>query len=78
MSLVRIRPYRCRDCGTRFYRYSRHSHRRSERAVLPPAFGAREKPAGGRAQIVEEIKLAENRLEGTEGPDSLAKGIPTR
>ncbi len=35
---VRIHPYRCRDCGLRFYRFSRHDHtkvRISDSGMLP-------------------------------------------
>ncbi len=35
---LRIHPYRCRDCRLRFYRFSRHDHRkvrRSDPGIVP-------------------------------------------
>lgn len=29
---IRIHPYRCRDCGLRFYRFSSHDHKKVGRA----------------------------------------------
>jgi len=42
---LRIHPYRCRDCGLRFYRFSTHDHkkvRRSDSGILPSDHGQRQ------------------------------------
>lgn len=44
---LRIHPYRCHDCGYRFYRFGPHSHKRvsgGHTAIPPPDETRRRKP----------------------------------
>ncbi len=60
---VRIRPYRCRDCHARFYRYSRGDHSKHHRLPVPGDGHAAEKQPDALPTLVAQIREAETRLE---------------
>ena len=58
-----MRPYRCRDCNKRFYRYSRSDHSKRDRLPLSVDGAGRKEQPDALPTLVAQIKEAEMRLE---------------
>jgi len=60
---IRVRPYRCRDCHARFYRYSRGEHSKHRQMPVPGNGSGPEKQPDELPTLVAQIREAEVRLD---------------
>jgi hypothetical protein len=59
---LRVRPYRCRDCGNRFFRFSASSSHPKDQAASQTVFDQAPKKNGDFKQIIAQMREKESKL----------------
>ncbi len=57
-----IHPFRCRDCGNRFYRFSPHSTHHKHQTGSPAGFGQPSNKNGHFKEIIAQVQEKEGKL----------------